>query len=79
MKYVKERIKNYATLLYVPVHGVIRRGFVMKIEEEHVWIEYRNEENSKFCRRFEAWKVFKENPSLYPAIEEKHLLSGLSH
>ena len=52
MKYVKERIKNYATLLYVPVHGVLRRGFVMKIGEKCVWVEYRNEENSRFHKKF---------------------------
>ena len=64
-KVVQERVKNYATLLHANIHGVVRMGFVIKISADSIYLEYRNEENSRFEKKIKVSVLNKMNPQAY--------------
>ena len=76
-KVVKERIKNYATLLHASIHGIIRQGFVIKISADSVYIEYRNEENSRFEKQIKISILRGLNSNAYFENESRNIMAGL--
>ena len=74
-KTCRERIKNYATILDVYIKGVLKKGFVIKISAESVYLEYRNEENSRFEKRFPIDVLMALNRSPYRLTEPRNLLA----
>lgn len=74
-KICQERIKNYATILDVYIKGVLKKGFVIKISADSVYLEYRNEENSRFERRFPINVLNSLNRSPYKLTEPRNLLA----
>ena len=74
-KTCQERIQNYATILDVYIRGVLKKGFVIKITADSVYLEYRNEENSRFERMFPISVLSPLNRSPYRLTEPKNMLA----
>ena len=78
-KYVEERIQNYGTMLRIPVHGLIRRAFVIKLTDHSIYAEYRNEENSRYEIMFDVDKIKKYNLNEYSDHDSMNSMAGLTN